>query len=1232
MSLIPRILIANRGEIAVRCIQACKKLSFPCISIFTTADASSLHVRLADSSVLLKEEGPRAYTDIDAILEICQKQDINAVFVGYGFLSENAEFARRVHDAGMIFIGPDSEAIYQMGLKHLARDLVTAAGIPVIQGSGLLRSAAETLEIAQRIGFPVIVKASGGGGGMGQYICESEIDVPKAFASVESRSKELFGDTGVFLEKYYGSSHHIEIQVFGNGTGEVVDFGERECSIQRRRQKVIEESPSPYLFGRPELRSRLISSALTLARSINYSSAGTVEFLVDDETGDFFFLEMNTRLQVEHGVTELCYGVDLVTLMLQQAKHQLSKEPGIPSDELLRIRAEAAPKGSAIETRVCCENPADSFLPSSGFVQSVAWPNQHARVDTWIQIGTFVSPYFDSLLAKVIVHGSTREESIATMRKALDMSEIGGLVTNLTMLKSIISSKEFSKGRTLTTFLDTQFTFHPTGIQIDDPGVFTTVQQACNRTRKGYGIPTSGPMDDLAATIANLLVGNPEDIECLEVTARGPKLKFFSLCVIAITGSPFSVEVNGNAKQMWSRIIMNPGEVLKIGASASPGGRCYIGIRGGFPGVPRWLGSKSTTPNLVLGGIQGRQLRRGDHIEITHIEKSDLPDAYQLPPGLIPPITVTDIYVMHGPHDSDDYITEAGRQILYSTEWIVDHNCNRTGIRLIGPQIEWARENGGDGGSHPSNIIDYHYPSPGGVNWTGDTGVIFPQDSPGLGGFLSSSTVVSADLWKLGRLKPGDKTRLTPVSYSSARKLASQKASFIGTVAKHISSGILEHENALSLLEIKEKHLKPDAVLQVISSSHGGPRLTLRQGGDRFIIVNVDISQKAGLETSVAANNLARAIESRNIPGTFIHISINSITVEYEPGTIAQSDVVLLIKEAHQQSSDIQRPLAARRFRLPIVFDHPSVREAESRYTTLQRNKAVYVPDNVSYVQQNNGLASRNDVFDILLKTRFLVVTVGFMSGLPLLWPLDPMARLTSQKYNPTRISTPPGTVGLGGGMFCIYPADQPGGYMMLAKSIPVWDTYALRPGFREGKPWLCEPFDLVDFYRVNLDEYEEISRQFEAGVYKIQVEETVFDFQAELAKDHEKRNLPETLEFQAKQVAAERSMRVREEKLLSEWQLDQERSHAYAQEITDVGSGVVVVPSPQVGKVWKIEVNRGDIIEQEKVIVILEAMKMEIPVVAEESHRGLVVREVLIQEGALVSSGTSLVLLQKPD
>ncbi|KAI1407306.1 AHS2-domain-containing protein [Hypoxylon sp. FL1857] len=1220
MAVLRRVLIANRGEIAVRCIRACKQLSITAIAIFTAADAGSLHVRLADLSVLLDGEGPRAYTNMqlirfwhsDAILDICKKQSAEAVFPGYGFLSENADFARRVHDAGMIFVGPDSESIHQMGLKHVARDLAIAAGVPVIHGSGLLGSAKEALDVAQRMGFPIIFKASGGGGGMGQKACFSEVDVPAAFAHVESRSKELFGNAGVFIEKYYPTSHHVEVQVFGNGS-EVIHFGERECSIQRRHQKVIEECPSPYLADKHDIHSRLISCALTLAKSIKYSSAGTVEFLVDDKTGDFFFLEMNTRLQVEHGITELCYGVDLVILMLRQAEQQLAGRTGIPSDELLAMQTDA-PNGAAIEVRVCCENPADSFLPGSGHVQSVSWPDQYARVDTWIQLGSFVSPYFDSLLAKVIIHRSTREEAIAETQRALEASQVGGLVTNLVFLKSIISSPEFSSGKTLTTFLETQFTFQPVGIQVINPGAFTTIQQARPRTRKGYGIPISGPMDDLSASIANLLAGNSEDVECLEITGHGPELLFHSTSVISIAGSPFSVEVDGEPRSMWSRIIVRPGEALKIGACASPGGRCYLAIRGGLPGV-------------------GRQLRRGDFFEVQDLDLSDLPSAYQLPPSLIPPADVKNIYVMHGPHDSDDYITATGRQTIYSSEWTVDYNCNRTGIRLDGPKIEWARTHGEEGGSHPSNVVDYPYPSPGGVNWTGDSPVIFPQDAPGLGGFICSSTVVSADMWKLGKLKPGDKARLTPISYESARQLAKQTKEFLEVISEHIEKGSLGHENPLSLLEVEGETLESDAILQVIPDSHGGLTLTLRQGGDRFIIVNVDVSsQKVGLDTSVAANNLARAIQSSESSGIFVHVNISSITVEYEPDKISQLDLVALIYTAHQQSSAIEKPLSARRFILPIVFDHPSIREAEHRYTTLQRDKAVYVPDNVTYVQENNGLDSRDDVFRVLNKTRFLVVAVGFMTGLPLLWPLDSLARLTAQKYNPTRISTPPGTVGLGGGLFCIYPADQPGGYMMLARSIPVWDTYALRPGFREGKPWLCEPFDLVEFREVSLEEYEEIWKQFEAGTYEIQVEETTFDVRAELNQEHEIGDLPDAVEFRAGQVAAEEKMRLREEHLLVEWKAEQEKNRGNAPLRLDDTIPGVRVSSPQVGKVWKLLVKPGDIVKKGMTLAILEAMKMEIEVAADESHDGLVVKELLVQEGTLVSPGTMLVLLDKPD
>lgn len=353
--------------------------------------------------------------------------------------------------------------------------------------------------------------------------------------------------------------------------------------------------------------------------------------------------------------------------------------------------------------------------------------------------------------------------------------------------------------------------------------------------------------------------------------------------------------------------------------------------------------------------------------------------------------------------------------------------------------------------------------------------------------------------------------------------------------------------------------------------------------------------------------------------------------VEYEPDQITQPSVVLLISNSHRQSSAFEKPLPTRHITLPIVFNHPSIHAAELRYQTLQRDQAVYVPDNVSYVADNNGLPSRTAVFDVLRQTKFLVVAVGFMTGLPLLWPLNPAARLTSQKYNPTRIATPPGTVGLGGGLFCVYPTEQPGGYMMLARSVPVWDTYALRPGFRaRGTPWLCEPFDIVEFAEVTLDEYADACRRFDAGTYDIAVRQTTFDVRAELERERLGSEMPEAVEFRAKQAVAAERTRLREEGLYAEWQRRVEKDRPSAPVSVEDKPGVKVA-SPQIGKVWKVLVEKGERVGKGKALVVLEAMKLEIEVLAEEAHDGLVVEEVLVQEGTLVSPGTSLVLLGNP-
>lgn len=368
------------------------------IAIYTEPDSASKHVAEADESHLLSGDATRAYLDGDQIIRIAKSAGAQAIIPGYGFLSENASFVRSVADAGLVFVGPSPESIEQFGLKHTARDLALKAGVPVVPGTqGLLSGVEDAVKAAKDLGFPVMLKSTAGGGGMGLQACKAEEELRKAFDTVQSRGEALFKNAGVFLERYFPAAHHIEVQVFGNAQGSVATLGERECSIQRRHQKVIEECPSPFIAQKkPELRQKLCSAAKSLAESVHYGSAGTLEFLVDDETGDFFFLEMNTRLQVEHGVTEAVYGVDLVELMLQQADGQLSGREGLTSEAINTLtRACDEPKGHAIEARVYAENPVKDYAPSPGLLQKVQWHElSGTRVDTWVRAGINISPNY----------------------------------------------------------------------------------------------------------------------------------------------------------------------------------------------------------------------------------------------------------------------------------------------------------------------------------------------------------------------------------------------------------------------------------------------------------------------------------------------------------------------------------------------------------------------------------------------------------------------------------------------------------------------------------------------------------------------------------------------------------------------------------------------------------------------------------------------------------------------
>lgn len=522
---------------------------------------------------------------------------------------------------------------------------------------------------------------------------------------------------------------------------------------------------------------------MRLAESIRYGSAGTIEYLVDDQSGDFFFLEMNTRLQVEHGITELCYDVDLVELMLQQAEAQLGGLGGIDSEKLNGLQPNE-PKGAAIEARVYAENPAKDYAPSPGTLQIVEWADvtTSGRIDTWVHTGSIVSPHYDPLLAKVMIHKPARGQAIKAMHFALTKSRICGPPTNLDFLASIVDDPRFATGITMTKFLS-NFEYSPAAIDVISAGAYTTVQDYPGRPDMGRGFPHAGPMDPLAFQIANLLVGNTRGVEGLECTLDGPQLLFLGPAIVSICGAPMEVTLDGKSISMWSRIVIKTGQTLKIGKTTDGGCRSYLAIFGGLPSVAEWFGSKATSPGVGVGGYQGRQLAAGDLLAITKNIPDFLSAPLELPQDIRPQYpNHWDILAMVGPYE-EGYLLPEDVDMTYNTTWQISHNAARGGIRLIGPKPKWARPDGGEGGAHPSNVPEYGYPV-GTLNWTGDDPCIFPVDCPDFGGFVSSTTIIKADYWRLGQMKAGDSMKYHRVSLEDALKVRKMVDGFIDRVAE----------------------------------------------------------------------------------------------------------------------------------------------------------------------------------------------------------------------------------------------------------------------------------------------------------------------------------------------------------------------------------------------------------------------------------------------------------------
>ena len=441
-----KVLIANRGEIAVRIIRACKELGIQTVAVYSEADAEALHVKLADEAYCI---GPKlskdSYLSFPAVLGVAQKTGVDGIHPGYGFLAENADFAEACENAGIKFIGPSSDSIKIMGIKDVARSTMEEAGVPLVPGTGIVPDIETGKKWASEIGYPVIIKATAGGGGKGIRVARTEEDLVKGIEITQKEAAAAFGNPGVYLEKFIEFFRHCEIQVLADSHGNVVHLGERDCTVQRRMQKLVEEAPSPALS--PERRAEMGAAAVKAAQACDYEGAGTIEFIYDYQADKFYFMEMNTRIQVEHPVTEMITGVDLVQQQLKIASGE--KLPFAQED--IKIN------GWAIECRINAENAYKNFMPSAGTVDTYVTPGGYGvRIDSAVYAGYTIPPFYDSMVAKLIVHADTREEAIARMNRALSEFEVSGpgINTTIPFHQALMNNEVFQSGKFNTKFLE----------------------------------------------------------------------------------------------------------------------------------------------------------------------------------------------------------------------------------------------------------------------------------------------------------------------------------------------------------------------------------------------------------------------------------------------------------------------------------------------------------------------------------------------------------------------------------------------------------------------------------------------------------------------------------------------------------------------------------------------------------------------------------------------------------
>lgn len=1202
------VLIANRGEIACRAIRTLKRLGITSVAVYSDADKNAEHVRQADIALALGgEKASDSYLKIDSIIQAARESGAQAIWPGYGFLSESLPFADACEQAGIVFIGPTAQQIGEFGLKHRARELAAQAGVPMTPGTGLLNSLDDALEAAQRIGYPVMLKSTAGGGGIGLTRCADAEALAQGWESVRRLGEQFFSDAGVFVERCIDRARHIEVQIFGDGNGNVVALGERDCSLQRRNQKVVEETPAPNLPA--ATRAALLDAAVQLGKLVNYRSAGTVEFIYDSGQDAFYFLEVNTRLQVEHPVTECVTGLDLVECMLRVAA----------GETIDWARLAKAPQGAAIEVRIYAENPLKNFQPSPGVLTEVVFPD-NVRIDTGVATGSEVSAFYDPMIAKLIVHAGTREAALSKLHAALNATRLHGIATNLDYLRQITASEAFISGTAWTRMLDSVVA-RSSVIEVLQPGTWSSVQDYPGR--QGYwdiGVPPSGPMDDFAFRLANRIVGNHESAAGLEFTLQGPVLQFHSDALIALTGADCQALLDGETVALWQPVSVKAGQTLTLGR-AQTGCRAYLAVRNGLD-VPEYLGSRSTFALGQFGGHAGRTLKVADQLPISRPElaacttPAPISEAKALSPALIPAYgEVWRIGVLYGPHGAPDFFTPESIDEFFASDWQVHYNSNRLGVRLVGPKPSWTRPNGGEAGLHPSNVHDCEY-AIGAINFTGDFPVILTRDGPSLGGFVCPVTIAKAELWKVGQVKPGDRIRFYPMSVEDA--VAREKA--MDRSIETLQTCVLP---TFAMPSLADRNGVSAASLVSLPATCNTPVIVYRQAGDNYILIEYG-ENVLDLALRLRVHVLMAHLRERAHPGIKeLSPGVRSLQVRYDSRDISQQALVTLLLELETRIGDVsQMTVPSRIVHLPMAFEDSATLDAVSRYADTVRASAPWLPNNVDFIQRINGLPNREAVKETIFDASYLILGLGDVYlGAPCAVPVDPRHRLLSSKYNPARTFTAEGTVGIGGMYMCIYGMDSPGGYQLVGRTLPIWNKFLKNDQFSAGEPWLLRFFDQVRFYPVRESELDSLREDFREGRAAIRIEETVFDFPAHLRFLEE--HADDIARFRQHQSTAFDAE-------VERWQRDEpqpvsESLMPTAEVVVD--EEALPVTADMNGNIWKVLVNPGDTVEAGQTLIIVEAMKMELAIHAPQAGR---VKHIGCQPGRPVSPGDVLLWLEE--